>query len=231
MGAYGSPELYPYNSDNTDNRSYNELLEDNRRLSQNYKELKEKMDHSVVNLSADKAAVTSALSIITIVLILAIGNVGLIASNNFGSAWDYISSELFYICICLICYYIISRPKYANKRARKTIVKICGGNEDSLADVGINEIERGKFVIDSAINTYWFVREHWLCQNSDGSIKLKIVGNQYIYSVWWVVVSIQGKLYAINSQSKEKIMWIVEELRRAGYPVTKNPESDDNESE
>lgn len=42
MGAYGSPELYPYNSDNTDNRSYNELLEDNRRLSQNYKELKEK---------------------------------------------------------------------------------------------------------------------------------------------------------------------------------------------
>lgn len=62
-------------------------------------------------------------------------------------------------------------------------------------------------------------------------LSLKVAGNQYFYPVWWVVVSIQGKLYAISSQSKEKIMWIVEELRRAGYPVTKNPESDDNESE
>lgn len=131
------------------------------------------MDHSVVNLSADRAAATYALRLITIVTILAIGNVGLIAGNNFGSAWDYISSELFYICICLICYYIISRPKYANKHARKTIVKICRGTQDSLADVGINEIERGKFVTDSAINTYWFVKEHWLYQNSDGSIKFK----------------------------------------------------------
>lgn len=62
-------------------------------------------------------------------------------------------------------------------------------------------------------------------------LSLKVAGNQYFYPVWWVVVSIQGKLYVISSQSKEKIMWIVEELRRAGYPVTKNPESDDNESE
>lgn len=49
--------------------------------------------------------------------------------------------------------------------------------------------------------------------------------------MWWVVISIEGKIYTINTQSKERIDWVVEKLRQAGYKITKNPESDDNEED
>lgn len=47
----------------------------------------------------------------------------------------------------------------------------------SLSDFGIGELQRGKFFSDSIINTYWFVREHWLCQNKDGSKNKKVLNN------------------------------------------------------
>lgn len=137
--------------------------------------------------------------------------------------------------LCVACgiyyYYALSKPERANKRARKVLVQICGGNEDSLSDFGIEALQRGKYLSDSVVNTYWFVREHWLYENKDGSRNEKVLNNQYILPVWWLVVSIDGKIYAINTQRKERIDWIIEELRYAGYKIIKNPKSDDSKED
>lgn len=49
--------------------------------------------------------------------------------------------------------------------------------------------------------------------------------------MWWLVVSIDGKIYAINTQRKERIDWIIEQLRYAGYKIIKNPKSDDSKED
>lgn len=204
-----------------DNLSYDELLK-------KYKELEEKMDHTkaVIVPSTNKNSAGA-----TAIALFLICNVLCYMTADMMNTLGWVVTEIILIACSIWYYYVLSKSKRANKRARKMITKICGGNEDSLSDFGIEEIQRGKYLNDSAINTYWFVREHWLYQNKDGSRKKKILYNQCSLSVWWVVVSIEGKIYTINTQSKERIDWIIEKLRQAGYKITKNPESDDNEED
>lgn len=205
-----------------DTLSYDELLK-------KYKELKEKMDHTKAVVPNKK--VSAGAKAATSIALFLIFNTWIYMAVSMQYTFGWMGVETVIVVGSILNYYMLSEPERANKRARKVLVQVCGGNEDSLSDFGIEALQRGKYLSDSAINTYWFVREHWLYENKDGSRNKKVLNNQYILPVWWLVVSINGKIYAINTQRKERIDWIIEKLTHAGYKVTKNIESDDNEED